>query len=52
MKSIYWRNFSLTAGIVLLSILLDVVLFSWLSFNYTVNENRKTLRATAYAASP
>lgn len=48
MKSIYWRNFSLTAGIVLLSILLDAVLFSWLSFNYTVNENRKTLRATAY----
>lgn len=47
MKSIYWRNFTLTASIVLLSILLDVLLFSWLSYNYTVNENRKTLQATA-----
>ena len=45
--SLYWRQFVLTAGMVLLTMALLGVSFYALSYNYTVSEKRQEMRDRA-----
>ena len=46
-KSLYWQQFMLTAGLVLLTMVLLGVSFYAVSYNYTVNENRSEMKERA-----
>lgn len=46
-KSLYWQQFMLTAGLVLLTMLLLGVAFYAVSYNYTVSENRSEMKERA-----
>lgn len=46
-QSLYWQQFMLTAGLVLLTMALLGVAFYAVSYNYTVNENRSEMRERA-----
>ena len=45
--SLYWRQFMLTAGMVLLTLALLGVSFYALSYNYTLSEKRQEMRDRA-----
>ena len=47
MDSLYWRQFMLSAGMVLLTMVLLGVSFYTLSYNYTVEEKRSEMRDRA-----
>ena len=47
MDSLYWRQFMLSAGMVLLTMVLLGVSFYALSYNYTVAEKRSEMRDRA-----
>ena len=47
MDSLYWRQFMLSAGMVLLTMVLLGVSFYALSYNYTVEEKRSEMRDRA-----
>ena len=47
MGSLYWRQFMLSAGMVLLTMVLLGVSFYALSYNYTVSEKRGEMRDRA-----
>ena len=47
MGSLYWRQFMLSAGMVLLTMVLLGVSFYALSYNYTVSEKRSEMRDRA-----
>ena len=49
--SLYWRQFMLTAGMVLLTMALLGVSFYALSYNYTVSEKRQEMRDRALLAA-
>lgn len=51
LKTIYWQNFTLTAGVVLLTLVLLGASFFALSYNYTRAEREKDLRAKAGVVS-
>ena len=50
-KTIYWQNFLLTAGVVLLTLVLLGMSFFALSYNYTRNEREADMRAKAGVVS-
>jgi signal transduction histidine kinase len=50
-RTIYWQNFLLTAGVVLLTLLLLGASFFALSYNYTRNEREADMRAKAEVVS-
>ena len=51
LKTIYWQNFMLTAGVVLLTLLLLGVSFFALSYNYTRNQREADMRTKAEVVS-
>jgi len=50
-QTIYWQNFTLTAGVVLLTLVLLGASFFALSYNYTRNERESDMRAKATVVS-
>jgi signal transduction histidine kinase len=50
-KTIYWQNFTLTAGVVMLTLLLLGASFFALSYNYTRNDRESDMRAKAEVVS-
>lgn len=51
MRTIYWQNFQLTAGVVLLTLLMLGMSFFALSYNYTRNNRASDMRAKAEVVS-
>ena len=51
-KSLYWQQFMLTAGLVLLTLVLLGVSFFALSYNYTLSERRDEMRDRAQRVAP
>lgn len=47
MKSIYFKNFSMMAGMVLVSFLIFGIAFTTISRNYTISEKQETLQGNA-----
>ena len=50
--SLYWRQFMLTAGMVVLTMALLGVSFYALSYNYTVSEKRQEMPDRAVLVAP